>query len=157
MPRKKDWSNANLAAACLDVGKGMTPYRAEKKHGVPRKTIMLHMKGTTNTTSENQFQPAARLTRTQEIELVQWILRQEELGYPATARTVRSIVVSICAKGGDLRPLGRNWMTSFKKRNPSIATKIGKKQEAARFKASPPKRSTSYLIIWSSLRGSSRA
>lgn len=140
MPRRLELTEANLSAACRDVlDNDFTAYQAEKKHGVPRKTITLHLNGTTHSTSQKQIQPAARLTAQQEKRVVDFIVRQEKLGYPLSARKVRGIVISMCADGGDFRPLGKNWISSFKNRNPEVATKIGKKQEAARFKAFTPK------------------
>jgi hypothetical protein len=40
---------------------------------------------------------------------------------------------------GDNRPLGVNWIDSFKKRHDEITTKTGKLQESARFKSFTPK------------------
>lgn len=140
MPRRKTWDAEKLADALFDVhDEGLTPYASSQKHGVPRKTLQNHIDGTHQNPAEQQIQPAQRLTRTQELQLSEWIIRQEKLGYAPTASVVKAVAASICRKNGDMRPMGVNWIMSFKKRNPEVITKIGKKQEGARFSAFTPK------------------
>lgn len=146
MPRKNKgkerelkYSDSDLQGALLDVNEnGLFFYAAELKWGVPRRTLQSRQQGE-HLSQDAQIQPAARLSRKHEKRVVQWILKQEPLGYAPSAAVVRSVVLSILEGMGDERPLGKGWITSFKKRNPEIATKIGRKQEAARFIAFTPK------------------
>lgn len=139
MPRKKSWDSGKLADALFDViDEGLTVYASAQKHGIPRRSLQNHLDGQ-NAPDDAQVQPAQRLTASQESQIAQWIIRQEKLGNPPTASVVRAVAASVCRKHGDNRPMGKNWIASFKKRNPEIITKIGKKQEGARFSAFTPK------------------
>ncbi|MBE1616056.1 hypothetical protein IDF54_14470, partial [Flavobacterium sp. SaA2.13] len=82
---------------------------------------------------------AQRLSALQEEGITTWILRQEKLGYAPTASLVRSLATAILKKNGDMKPLGKNWVASFNKRNPAVWSKLGRKQEAERFSAFTPK------------------
>jgi hypothetical protein len=48
-------------------------------------------------------------------------------------------VTSILKENGDNRALGKNWLTSFKKRHPEVISKMGRKQEAERVTSFTPK------------------
>ena len=62
----------------------------------------------------------------EENRLVDWIIRQETLGYAPTAQVVRKVVEAMLKNRGDPEPLGKPWMDGFKKRHHDrIHTKIG--------------------------------
>jgi hypothetical protein len=71
--------------------------------------------------------------------IVTWILRQEKLGYAPTASFVRPLVTSVLQENGDTKPLGKNWVDSYKKRHPEVISKMGRKQEAECFTSFTPK------------------
>lgn len=107
MPPKKTWTDEKLYEAIFDViDEGFTIYQAAERHGIPRRTLQNHLDGTSNSTSSTQAQPAQRLTPSQESKIVEWIKRQENLGYAPTARVVRALATSFCRKGGDKRLSG---------------------------------------------------
>lgn len=142
--RRKDggakYSEEELQNSLDDVSEnGISLYAAEQKWGVPRRTLKSRLDDPDRQPQDAQIQPAARLSMKQEKIIVEWILKQESLGYSPPAVVVRAIVCSILEGMGDTRPLRKGWITSFKKRQPQIATKIGKKQEASRFTAFTPK------------------
>jgi hypothetical protein len=92
--RSRDYEQSALYDAAFAVtDEGLTPYAAAAKHGVPKTTLISQMKGTRP--SDEQIQPAQRLSRAQEEDIVNWILRQEKLGYAPTSSLVRSLVTSI--------------------------------------------------------------
>lgn len=115
----------------------VAPATAAKKHGVPRTSLLRQLDGIKS--SDQQSQPAQRLSPSQEESIATWILRQEKLGYAPTASLVRNLATSILKKNGDMQPLGKNWIASFKKRNPQVWSKMGRKQEAERFSNFTPK------------------
>lgn len=81
-----------------------------------------------------------RLSTIEENNVVDWITKQESLGYAPSAQVVRKVVEGILKKNGDPEPLGKHWMDGFKKRHHDrIYTKIGRKQEAERFDGFTPK------------------
>lgn len=127
-----------MADAIFDItDNGFSISAAYAKHGIPKETLRKRYNGIA--AAEEQIQPAQRLSNSQERRIVEWIIRQESLGYAPAASVVRAIVISVLEKMGDIRPLGKKWMHSFKSRHPLIITKMGKKQEAARFKSFTPK------------------
>lgn len=52
------------------------------------------------------------------------------MGYAPTGSFVRSLVTLILMEHGDNRPLGKNWLTTIKKRYLQIISQMGWKQEA---------------------------
>jgi hypothetical protein len=52
---------------------------------------------------------------------------------------VRSFVTLIFMEKGDTKPLGKNWLTAFKKRHPEVILKMCRKQEAEQFTLFTPK------------------
>jgi hypothetical protein len=108
-PKKKpigrpvDYSKSQMTKALNAVqDDDVSPYLAAQQHGVPKSTLLDQMKG--SKASDEQIQPAQRLSRSQEEGIVTWILRQEKLGYAPTSSFVRSLVTSILKKNGDVRP-----------------------------------------------------
>lgn len=73
-----------------------------------------------------------------ESRLVTWILRQDQFGYAPSAKVVRACVVALLEQKGDTNPLGKNWLNFFK-RNPSVKSLQGRKQEASRYRGFTPK------------------
>lgn len=136
--RSKDYEQSQIYDAAYAVtDEGLTPYTAAKMYGVPKTTLLKQMEDTRP--SNEQIQPAQRLSRDQEEDIVKWILRQEKLGYAPTGSFVRSLVTSLLVENGDTKPLGKNWVDNFKKRHPEIISKMGRKQEAERFSSFTPK------------------
>jgi hypothetical protein len=78
---------------------------------------------------------------------VSWILRQEQLGFAPSHTLLKATVTALLHQAGDIRPLGKNWIESFRKRNPAIHTKIGCRMEAARFNSFTPKAVNWYFDI----------
>lgn len=85
------------------------------------------------------IQPVSRLSAAKENRVVDWIVKQESLGYALTAQVVHKVVEAILKKRGNSKPLGKHWIESFKKRNDRIHTKIGRAQEAVRFDGFTPR------------------
>lgn len=79
-----------------------------------------------------------RLSEDQEKWLCNWIIEEDRQGYAPSIARVRQMVEVLLRVQGDERPLGKNWITGFKKRNPSIKTMIGRRIEDARFDAATP-------------------
>lgn len=116
---------------------GMSVRKAAQKYGVPPSTLSGRMSG--RFAKKDTLQPAKRLSEAEEHSVVQWILKQESLGYAPTISQVREVVISVLKSKGDTKPLGQNWIEGFRRRNPSVHTKIGRRQEASRFDKFTPK------------------
>ncbi|RFN50198.1 hypothetical protein FIE12Z_5542 [Fusarium flagelliforme] len=72
---------------------------------------------------------------------------QESLGYALTHSQLRSCVEALLRQQGDNKPLGKHWTTRFVKRHSKLSTKLGKRQEAARFDGFTPKAVNWYFDI----------
>jgi hypothetical protein len=132
------YTEEEVADAIFDViDNGLSIRQSADKNGVPLSTLHSRMNGTTS--KSESIQPASRLSAAEEDRVVDWVLKQESLGYAPTAQVVRSVVQAILKKKGDMKPLGKNWMDGFKKRHDRIHTKIGRAQEAVRFDGFTPK------------------
>ncbi|KAI1003759.1 hypothetical protein K3495_g4446 [Podosphaera aphanis] len=55
--------------------------------------------------------------RQHEEYLVEWILEQDEQGFPPTHARAREMAVRILHNNSDDEPLGKKWLQKFKSRN----------------------------------------
>ncbi|CAG7554323.1 unnamed protein product [Fusarium equiseti] len=86
-----------------------------------------------------QYPPTGNIhLPSQESRLVTWILLQEALGYAPSHSQVRATVAALLRQQGRERHIGVHWLARFIKRHPDIKTKVGKRQEAARFNSFTP-------------------
>lgn len=120
-----------MADAIFDViDNGISKRESAQIHGVPHTTLAGRMNGIAS--KSEALHPAQRLSNAEENIVVNWIVKQESLGYAPTALAVRKVVESILKKRGDSDPLGKHWTEGFKSRHDCIRTKIGRAQESAR-------------------------
>ena len=124
------YTENDLQNALADIRGGMSAARAARVWNVPRTTLGNRLHGTEPMKVAKAH--SQRLSPSQEEGLVQWIRIQGTIGYPPTHATIRFIASRILAHDGDPRPLGRNWMEGFLRRNPSVKTMKGKSIESAR-------------------------
>ncbi|RYC80211.1 hypothetical protein BFJ63_vAg16899, partial [Fusarium oxysporum f. sp. narcissi] len=94
-----------------------------------------------------RIQAHQRIPKSQEETLIRWVLRQESLGYAPSHSQLRACVEAILKQQGDNKPLGKHWTTRFVKRHLELSTKLGKRQEAARFDGFTPKAVNWYFDI----------
>ncbi|RYC77984.1 hypothetical protein BFJ63_vAg19142, partial [Fusarium oxysporum f. sp. narcissi] len=104
---------------------------------LPQWTISRRLSG--QASRNGRIQAHQRIQKSQEETLIRWVLRQESLGYAPSHSQLRACVEAILQQQGDNKPLGKHWTTRFIKRHPKLSTKIGKRQEAARFDGFTPK------------------
>lgn len=112
---------------------------AAKAYGIPPQTLSdrLEQKSQPKKGSNESQQ---RLSDTAEKRIVDWILKQERLGYAPTASAVKKVVSRLLLLKGDLRPLGKKWVQNFRKRHAElIQTKKGVIQESIRYDSLTPK------------------
>ena len=127
-----------MADAYLDVmDNGLSIRKSAQKHRIPASTLFSRLRGIP--AKVETVQRTQRLSPTQEERLTTWILKQEALGFAPLHSVVREAVISLLKLNGDNDPLGKHWIEGFKSRNPTIHTKIGRRQEAVRFNSFTPK------------------
>ena len=73
-----------------------------------------------------------RLTPKEEGFLVEWIIEQDNQGFPPTHIRTREMAERILRIHDDSQPLGEKWVTHFIQRHPDIASCIGRKIDAKR-------------------------
>jgi hypothetical protein len=69
---------------------------------------------------------------------VDWILEQEAQGFPPSHARARQMASRILRIKGDTKELGNKWVNHFIKRNPRVASAIGRKIDASRISGTHP-------------------
>jgi hypothetical protein len=87
---------------------------------------------------EIAHQHRQRLSPPQETFLGDWILDEESRGYPPSHPRIRDMAARVLRMNGDERPLGKRWTDGFLRRNPRIASIIGRKIHANRVDNASP-------------------
>ena len=124
------YTENDLQNALADIRGGMTAAKAASIWNVSRTTLRRRLRGAEPI--KDAMAHCQRLSPVQEEHLAHWIRIQGILGCPPTHATIRFIASRVLANDGDPRPLGRNWMEGFLRRNPSVRTMKGKSIESAR-------------------------
>ncbi|KAG6989434.1 Pogo transposable element with ZNF domain [Fusarium oxysporum f. sp. conglutinans] len=128
---RRVYTEDDVAEAILDItDRGLSPTEAAQKRGVPRSTIYRRLSG--QASRKESTHPHQRISTSQEDRLVRWLLR---------------CVEALLRQQGDNKPLGKHWTTRFVKRHSKLSTKLGKRQEAARFDGFTPKAVNWYFDI----------
>ncbi|EGU73053.1 hypothetical protein FOXB_16437, partial [Fusarium oxysporum f. sp. conglutinans Fo5176] len=136
MPQSS-YTEDDVIQAILDVTEnGLSQNQAAQKNGVPPTTLSDRLRGLPSKSEATQ--PSQLLSKSEESRLVTWILRQEALGYAPSHSQVRATVAALLRQQGRERPIGVHWLARFIKRHDDIKTKVGKRQEAARFNSFTP-------------------
>ena len=142
----RNYTEEDVAEAIFDItDRGLSQTGAADKRGVPRSTIYRRLSG--QASKNERIQAHQRISKSQEEILVRWVLRQESLGYAPSHSQLRACVEALLQQQGDNKPLGKNWTSRFIKRHSKLSTKLGKRQEAARFDGFTPRSVNWYFDI----------
>ena len=127
-----DNREAAFQAAISDLNAGVfsSQRAAAKAYNIPRATLSARIRGSQNSQNSHVYQQ--RLTPQQEEFLVQWILEEDARAFPPSHARAREMANRILRMNGDENPVGKHWLSHFIKRNPRVASIIGRKIEAAR-------------------------
>ncbi|KAG6989496.1 Pogo transposable element with ZNF domain [Fusarium oxysporum f. sp. conglutinans] len=123
------YTEKNVIDAIFDITEGsLSQHQASDKYGVPQpvlsKRLLARRAGKSLPTLTNVFLRVRRI-----------------------ASQLRSCVEALLRQQGDNKPLGKHWTTRFVKRHSKLSTKLGKRQEAARFDGFTPKAVNWYFDI----------
>jgi len=147
-----DIREAGISAAINDYHAGI--YRSQraaaKAYGIPPSTLRDRINGATNSAISHQYQQ--RLIPQQEDFLVQWILEEEARGYPPSHARVREMANRILRINGESNPIGQAWIPGFIRRNPRVASIVGKRLEAPRAEAATPEQIRAFLELFEATR-----
>ncbi|RKK95538.1 hypothetical protein BFJ70_g17683, partial [Fusarium oxysporum] len=143
---RRNYTEDDVAEAILDItDRGLSQNEAAQKRGVPQSTLSGRLSG--QASRNERIQAHQRISKSQEETLIRWVLRQESLGYALSHSQLRACVEATLKQQGDNKPLGKHWTTRFVKRHLQLSTKLGKRQEAARFDGFTPKAVNWYFDI----------
>ena len=112
------YTESDISQALDAVTNGQSVQRAALEWGIPRSTLKNRLKG--HQARFSAFSELQRLSPTDESQLAEWIRIQAALGLPPTHQQLKSFAERILRIHGDLKPLGKNWVQAFIKRNPSV-------------------------------------
>ena len=134
-----------IQSAIRDLNTGLysSQRAAAKAYGVPESTLRNRLKGATNSALSHQHQQ--RLTPTQEDFLVDWILDEDARACPPSHARAREMANRILRMNGDDQPVGMLWISHLLRRQPRIASVVGRKLEAQRADAATPEQIRAFL------------
>lgn len=138
MPKLHTWTESDIDAAMDDMCNGASLRKAAANHGIPAMTLSDRVQQKSQK-PQAAHEAQQRLSDVQERKIMDWILRQESLGYATTASAIRCVVLRLLELMGDTDKLGRKWVQHFRKRHPAIHTKKGVIQESIRYDSFTPK------------------
>jgi hypothetical protein len=141
-----------IAAAINDLSTGVYTSRrkAAKAYNIPESTLRDRMNGAKNHAISHQHQQ--RLSPQQEEFLADWILEEGARGYPPSIPRVQEMASRILRMNGDDNPIGKAWISSFKRRNPRVASMIGRRIEAPRAEAATSDQIRAFLELFERTR-----
>ena len=116
-----------LAISDLNSGVYSSQRAAAKAYGIPLSTLHGRLRGATN--SRRSHQQQQRLAPLQEDFLVDWILDEDSRACPPSHARVREMANRILRMNGDTQPVGKLWISHFVRRQPRIASIVGRKLE----------------------------
>lgn len=118
-----------LAVQAIKHDATLSQRRAAKIYRVPQSTISDRLAGAS---PRRDCTPnSTKLTSTEELVIVQHILKLDERGYPPRLTDVEDMANSLLAERNQ-PPVGKNWASTFVKRRPELAIKFNRKYDYKR-------------------------
>ena len=141
----KQWSEVSMSAAVKAVVQdGISVRRASELYNIPRSTLADRVTGRVLPGAKSG--PPKILTDEEEEELVSFLCRLSDIGYPKTRRQVVNLVNQIAISRG--RPkISMSWWDSFRRRYSHLSLRSASTLSVARAKASDPKCIKRYFDI----------
>ena len=128
----------SIKLALEAIENGISESKAAIDYNIPRSTLYNRHAGRIDAHSSHTNQQHFQVSPEQEDQLCGWIREQEACGYSPTHKRVREIAVFMLKVSGDDEPLGKRWVQNFLKRNPRVATLLGKPIESSRIRGTQP-------------------
>ena len=128
---KKSLNKADIQLAVQAIKRDATlsQRRAADIYKVSQSTLSDRLAGTP---SRRDCTPnSMKLTSTEELVIVQHILKLDERGYPPRLADVEDMANSLLAERHQL-PVGKNWAGAFVKRRPELTVKFNRKYDYKR-------------------------
>src|SRR5688572_26505763 len=130
------YTEDNIQLAIQQVHNGLSIQKAARLNGIPRTTLRNRLKGIElHSLASRHLQ---RLSSYQEEQLCNWLILQDRLCMGLTHSQLRQLVEAILRAQNDPRPLGKNWVASFLRRNPWIKTLRARSLDSRRANGANP-------------------
>ena len=121
----------------LRTGKIKSIRGAAERYGLQYETLRDRKRGTANRVLSHEDQQ--HLTNAEEKAIVAWIGRVDDYGWPPKIEYVKQIAAGFMRSHGKGKTrLGKNWITRFLDRHPSLAAKFATRLDKQRSYASNP-------------------
>ncbi|PNY27934.1 Uncharacterized protein TCAP_02142 [Tolypocladium capitatum] len=130
MARQVKYTEETLQQAVQAVKNGISQHKAAAQYGIPRQTLQDRLRGALPMKVAKE--PSQRLSIHQEKHLRDWVLAQGALGLPPSHLQLKEFASRVLIAGGDLRPLGKNWVAGFLRRNPEVSAMKSKSIDCSR-------------------------
>ena len=137
-----------LEAAIRDLRSGVYPSQraVAKAYGIPQSTLSTRLHGAQSSHLSHKY--LQRLTTKQEEFLVQWIIEENARQFPLSYARTREMASRILKMNGDDTPVGKHWIHAFLKRNPRVASIVGRKKEAQRAERATSEQVRAFLELF---------
>ena len=119
----------SIILALAAIENGTSERKAAKEYGVPHSTLQDGHSGGSTAHSGHHHQQ--RLFPDQDTCLCDWIIDQEACGYAPSHTRTREMATLMLTMAGDTEALGKKWISHFMKRNPCVASLMGKPIDSA--------------------------
>lgn len=133
---RANWDEDMMEEALKLLKEGKSQRFVETHCGIPRRTLRNHLK---SGISHRKLGTHSVLTKEQEVDLENRIIRFSKIGFPLTPKTMRRCVYKFVVKHNIKHPFseteqmaGREWFRLFLKRHPSLSKRKAQSMNPAR-------------------------
>jgi hypothetical protein len=126
-----NFTEKDIENAIKEVGNGISRRAVAARYGIPESTLRRRLTGTQSRQKSHEWRQ--KLSVTQEASLRDWIIVQDDLGFPPSHAQVIDFAGRIAKRNGYTEPIGTHWIEAFLRRNPEVKTIKGQKLDSERF------------------------
>lgn len=141
---KAKYTEHDVQRAISDIKSGLSLRVAALRHGIPRSTLSHRVNGMSTRQEAHQYRQT--LSAAQESCLQDWVIVQQDLGFPPTHAQVREFASRVAVRNGHTGEIGIHWMEAFLRRNPGIKTVRGQKIDTERFNGATTERIKDFFV-----------
>jgi len=125
--KKKQWSEASMAAAIEAVKNGTAVLRAAREHGVPRTTLHDRIPGRVIHGMKPGPRPYLAATEENELSLSIFLVDTAKAGYGKSRQEVKGLVEKVARDKGVLKKskVTDGWFKRFLERQPTLSLRKG--------------------------------
>jgi hypothetical protein len=133
------YTELQITLCIADVKSGVyaSQRAAAAAYNIPESTLRARLASKASE-RKSAHQHQQRLTPAQEEFIADWVLEEDARGYAPTHARTREMAQRLLRANGDLRPLGKKWVTTFIHRNPRVSSVVGRRIEASRIIGTSP-------------------